>query len=160
MTREVVACAIWPCAGLSSEPRPGRYGKELSLLGRDALAEVTNGRCGGRAFTWWAHRALRTGGEEKIQTYSVLALPDYLIAWNILCLATAQMQTEIREFPAGSCHLLTAHRCLMYSRKSQHTNGLEKNVSYGDICRVWVLSVKWNISRRFVIQWINLDCPG
>lgn len=126
MTREVVACTIWPCAGLSSEPRPGRCGKELSLLGRDELAVVTNGRSRGPAFTWWAYRALRTGGEEKVQAYAVLSLPDYLIAWNILCLATAQMQTEIREFPSGSCHLLTAHRCLMYSRKDQHKNGLEK----------------------------------
>lgn len=63
---------------------------------------------------------------DKDSSLRCSALPDYLRTRNILCLATAQMQREIREFPAGSCHLLTAHRCPIHSRKSQRTNGLGK----------------------------------
>lgn len=105
--------------------------QDLSLLRRDALAVVVSGQSGGPAFTWWAPLALLTRRRDKDSNLLGFALPDYLITLNILCLATAQMQTEIREFPAGSCNL-SAHRCLIQSRKSRRTNGLGKNASHGD----------------------------
>lgn len=105
--------------------------------------------CGGKGSKWGTCFHLvgtscpantRQGKDSSLHTS---ALPDYLITWNILCLATAQMQTEIREFLLG--HVISplpiAAWYTLERASIQKTMSL-KNVSHGDICRAWDLSGK------------------